>query len=129
MTLFRRKWTLISLLVLVPIGLATKFYTGPVQFWVNNSLGGVLYVVFWSILLYLFAPKLTILKNVVAVFSVTCALEVLQLWHPALLQNIRGSFFGATLLGTTFAWSDFFHYAIGAVLSLLLLAVLRSAER
>jgi hypothetical protein len=52
----------------------------------------------------------------VAVFAVTCALEVLQLWHPAPLEAVRGTFLGRTLLGTTFVWWDFPHYALGCAL-------------
>jgi len=47
------------------------------------------------------------------VFIITCALEVLQLWHPKFLEMIRSSFIGSALIGTTFSWLDFPHYAIG----------------
>jgi hypothetical protein len=126
--LIKRKWTLFSLAVLVPVGLATKTYSGPAQFWVNNSLGGVFYVVFWSLLLSLAMPNLHRVKNVMVVFTATCAIELLQLWHPPVLQLFRSNFIGATVLGTTFTWSDFPHYAAGAFCSFLLLSVLARRE-
>ena len=124
-----RKWTLLSLLLLVPAGLATKQYHGPIRFWVNNSLGGVFYVIFWSLLLSLVAPRLRVLQNVVIVFAATCAVELLQLWHPPVLENFRHTIPGALLLGTTFTWSDFPHYATGALLALVFLPVLSRLER
>jgi hypothetical protein len=47
------------------------------------------------------------------VFIITSALEVLQLWHPKFLEMIRSSFIGSALIGTTFSWLDFPHYAMG----------------
>ena len=127
--LLRKKgWTLLLLGILVPVGLATKRYSGPAQFWVNNSLGGVFYVVFWSLLLSLAMPKLHRIKNVAVVFLATCAIELLQLWRPPLLQLFRSNFIGATVLGTTFTWSDFPHYAAGALCSFLLLSFLVRLE-
>jgi hypothetical protein len=40
------------------------------------------------------------------VLAATCCLEFLQLWHPPLLETLRSHFLGATILGTTFEWSD-----------------------
>jgi hypothetical protein len=42
-----RAWTDASLLVTVPVGVYTKFHQGPAADWVNNSLGGVFYEIFW----------------------------------------------------------------------------------
>jgi hypothetical protein len=116
--------TLAVLLAIVPIGFYSKFYHGPAAEWVNNSLGGVFYVMFWSLFLQLVAPKISIMKNVGAVFTVTCVLEVLQLWHPAFLEKIRCTFIGATLLGTTFVGLDMVYYLIGAVAAAFLIALL-----
>ncbi len=93
-----RAAALASVLLLTPLGLATKAYDGPGSWWVQDYLGGVIYVMFW----------------IAAVLAVTCLLEVLQLWQPPLLQQVRGTFAGRALLGTTFVWWDFPHYAAGA---------------
>jgi hypothetical protein len=99
---------------LVPAGLATKLYAGPLQSWVANSLGGVLYEVFWCLAVLAVAPGADGKRVGAGVFAVTSLLEVLQLWHPPWLQAIRGTFPGAALLGTTFVWSDFAYYAAGS---------------
>jgi hypothetical protein len=104
------------LAVLIPAGIGTKLYTGPAADWVNASLGGVLYVVFWTLLVLLLRPRWPPLRAALGVLLVTCALEVLQLWHPAWLAPVRAGFIGHALLGNTFAWLDFPHYVAGAVL-------------
>ena len=110
----RRAWTGASLLVTVPVGVYTKFYQGPAADWVNNSLGGVFYEIFWCLLVFLIVPKARAWLIALAVLLVTCTLEFMQLWHPAVLTSLRGSFLGATLLGTTFSWSDFPYYFVGS---------------
>jgi len=62
-----------------------------------------------------------VVRVAVAVFAVTSALEVLQLWNPPLLAAVRSIFLGRTLIGTTFGWWDFPHYAAGALLAVVLL--------
>jgi hypothetical protein len=51
------------------------------------------------------------------VLAITCALEVLQLWHPPFLQAIRSTFAGRALIGTTFVWWDFIYYIVAAAVS------------
>ena len=41
-----RRWTGLVLVGLMPLGLYTKVYAGLAAAWVNNSLGGVFYVLF-----------------------------------------------------------------------------------
>ena len=61
-------------------------------------------------------PGVDPVRTATAVFSMTSILEFLQLWHPAFLETIRESFIGRTLIGTTFSWPDFPHYAAGSAL-------------
>jgi hypothetical protein len=121
---FKRKWTLLAVLLITPIGFYSKFYSGPLAEWVNNSLGGILYVVFWSLVFFLFLPKPSPIIIVPVVFVITSALEFLQLWKPPFLQVIRSYFLGATILGTSFVWSDLFYYLTGALLAYVLLRFL-----
>jgi len=109
----RVRWTLISILIIVPLGLYSKFYSGQAENWVNNSLGGVLYVIFWCLFAFLFLSNTKPLKIAAVVFAVTCFLEFLQLWHPTFLEFLRSNFIGRTILGTSFTWSDFPYYLVG----------------
>lgn len=109
----QRHHTLISLCLIVPVGFYSKFYTGPAGKWANDSLGGVFYEIFWCLAIFLFLSREKPWRIALAVFVGTCALEFLQLWHPPFLEFLRSHFIGQTLLGTTFAVSDFPYYVLG----------------
>ncbi len=124
----KRKWTVILIIFLFPTGLATKFYNGPGSAWVHHDLGGLLYVIFWGLVVFLFFPGVAVFKICLWVFLATCGIEFLQLWHPDFLETVRNNFFGRTLLGTTFMWTDFWYYSLGFLLCFLLLKVLKKRE-
>jgi hypothetical protein len=109
-----RKWTLVSLIIVVPICSYTKFYRGPAAAWVNDSLVGVFYEIFWCLIILLFLPKVKPWIVALCVLIVTCILEFMQLWHPPFLELLRSNFIGRTLLGTTFTWTDFPYYFLGS---------------
>lgn len=112
------------LLALIPLGFATKFYTGPFASWVNNSLGGIFYEIFWCLVIFFIYPSLKSHLIALIVFIVTSALEFTQLWHAPFLEQIRESFIGRTLIGTSFTWTDFPYYAIGCVVGYFLLKLI-----
>jgi hypothetical protein len=126
--LARRRWTLFCTVLLVPLGFYTKVYSGPASVWVNNSLGGVLYVLFFSLFFSLLFPSARPCKVAAWVFLGTCSLECLQLWHPPFLESLRSTFLGAALLGSSYSWSDLLHYGIAAGLSVAFLVVLGQKE-
>ena len=125
--IIERRWIFISLIILIPLGFLTKRYQGPFETWVNNSLGGVLYVIFWSLVVFFFYPAAKPHRITGAMFIVTCMIEVLQLWHPPFLEAIRSTRIGVTLLGNSFAWLDFPHYLLGSLLAYLL--IVRMSEK
>ena len=112
--LITHRWTMLSILIVVPIGFASKFYRGPAADLVNNSLGGVWYEIFWCLLLSLFFSDLATWKIALMVLGITCALEVLQLWHARFLETIRATFLGRTIIGNSFVVADSFYYIGGS---------------
>ena len=116
-------------MVVVPLGLASKLYTGPAQFWMRAHAGGVLYVVFWILLALVVWPNLPARVAAIAVLGATCALELLQLWHPPVLVAVRSTFVGHALIGSTFSWWDFPYYVLGSILALLLVRAARTRRR
>lgn len=115
-----RRRVLLSLLVVTPLGFLLKLYAGPGRGWFNNYAAGVLYEIFWClVLLFLWPHRKYMVKIAVGVFVVTSILEVLQLWHPWMLEKIRSTFLGRALVGTTFSWLDFPHYVLGCALGWL----------
>jgi len=117
----QRLFIILLLIVIVPIGFFTKFYSGPAQDWISNSVGGLLYEIFWCLVLYFLFPKTRILLLAMIVFLTTCFLEFIQLWHPSFLEYLRSNFIGRTILGNAFNWMDFPYYIVGSFLGYVLL--------
>ncbi len=122
-------WTLVSLLVIVPVGFYSKFYAGPAANWVNNSLSGIFYEIFWCLLIFLFCSEGKPWIIAASVLVATCLLEFLQLWHPPFLEFMRSYFIGRAVLGTSFAWSDFPYYFVGCGMGWLWLRRLQKVGR
>lgn len=111
---------ILSLCIVTPLGFWCKSYCGAGAWWFGDYGGGVMYEIFWCLVFFLFFYKEShITKIAVSVLVVTCLLETLQLWHPVFLQQVRMTFLGRTLLGTTFVWWDFPYYVLGCVLGWL----------
>ena len=111
---------LFALLVLVPLGLGTKFYHGPGFMWVQLFAGDILYPMFWFVLGMLLFPRTHPLVMSLLVFLFSTAIEFTQLLHSPFLAFLRRSFIGRTLVGTSFVWADIFYYLIGCLLAILL---------
>ena len=112
-----RKRIIFSLLIVTPLGFLFKFYSGPAQWWFNNYGAGLLYVIFWIMVVSFFVTDRRLINRIpILVLVVTCALEVLQLWHPWFLEKVRSTFLGKALIGTTFVWWDFPHYFLGSLI-------------
>ena len=124
----KRIWAVILLLIIAPLGFYTKIYSGLGASWVNDSLGGVFYEIFWCLLVFLFFVNAKTWLIVTSVFIVTCFLEVLQLWHPEFLEIIRSYFIGRTVLGTSFNLYDFIYYFIGSGIGYLILTRLQKLK-
>jgi hypothetical protein len=110
------------LLVLVFItALYTKSYQGEYQYLINNHVGGVLYVLFGSLV---FSAVFQGLKSYIAVllsFTITCLLEFIQYLHlPFMVELTRIKAF-AYLFGTSFDYLDFVYYAVGALMGVVVL--------
>jgi len=121
-----RRRLLAALAILVPLGFATKLYRGAGADLVGGYLGGVFYVVFWIFAVLVARPQWNPVRVAAAVLAATCALELLQLWHPPPLEALRATPLGAVLLGETFAWGDFPCYVAGALLAVALCRLLRA---
>ena len=106
-SLKRRLWTMASLAVVLPLGFLLKFYTGPGQDWLNNSVAGLAYVIFWCLVFFFVWPSRRAITPIVAgVLLVTCVLETLQLWHPPFLPSDLGRARRAVAAQTQFLGAD-----------------------
>ena len=120
----RTLFTLIALLIITPLGFFTKFYTGNASAWVNNSLGGVFYEIFWCLLIYLLFTKIKPIIIAIIVLFTTCALEFTQLWKPQFLEMLRDNFIIRTIIGNSFSWSDFPYYIVGSIAGLAVIVLI-----
>ena len=125
----RTLWILASLAIITPLGFYSKFYNGPAQHWVNNSLSGVFYVIFWCLVGFLFFQKTSPWKIAAIVLLITCLLEFVQLLDHPLLQAARSCSFGRALLGTSFVWSDFPYYFAASGIGWLWITVLKKRAK
>lgn len=122
--------TVVALMVIGPLGLLSKVYDGPGREWVNDSSGDVLSGIFLCLLVALpFRDWKTIRMIPWWVFGVACVIEFSQLWHEPTLVQVRSTVLGRLLLGNTFSWLDFPHYAAGCVLGAIMLRQLRKSDR
>lgn len=109
----------ITLLILIPLGLLTKFYSGSGEGWINNHLGGLFYVAFFTLLVYTlihFWQSTQAWVPAIIALSVTITLEFLQLYTHPILEYLRSSFMGRSLIGSSFNETDFLYYFLGAFL-------------
>jgi hypothetical protein len=97
------------------MGFYTKVYSGQAHTWVNNSLGGFFYVIFWILFVCVLFPRTKPLNIAIWIILVTCAIEFLQLLHPPFLEMLRENFIGRTILGNSFNWGDFPYYFFGSL--------------
>lgn len=107
---------LLSLVFITPLGFYTKIYRGPGSLWAHDHLGGMLYVVFWCMVLVFVFRKTRPWKIALGVLLVTCGLEFLQLWHPLFLEHVRSYQIGKAMFGSFFDWYDFPHYFVGGII-------------
>ncbi len=111
----RRVPLCVALLVVTALGLGTSAYEGPERLWVRDYGSGVLYVMFWILLVLCVRPGLSPGRVAAVVCVLTCLVEFSQLIDTKWLNDIRKTWLGASLLGIGFKWSDLPYYAIGAI--------------
>jgi hypothetical protein len=118
---------LVSLCLVTPLGFLFWYYDGPLKAWFNFYATGIVYEIFWCLVLFSIWPrKENAVRIAAAVLAVTCVLEVLQLWDAAFLEKIRSTFLGMALIGTSFTWWQFPHYVVGSLAGLVWMRMLGS---
>lgn len=109
-----------AVVIITPIGFATKFYHGFGEEWVHLYAGDILYPMFWYFVVMAIVPRLNpfLLAGLNLTFDVLG--EFSQLISTPFLESIRGNFIGRTLIGTGFDANDFIYYVMGNILAVLL---------
>jgi hypothetical protein len=110
----RCRVSLVLLLFLVAVLGYWLRFDAPIAAASRDGVGGAAYVIFFVVAIAIVKPASSAARIALLVLGVTCVLEFLQLWHPLWLEKIRRTFPGRALLGTTFDWTDFPPYFVGA---------------
>lgn len=101
-------------LLTVGLGLATR----PLKH-VWDAGGSALGDALWAVLVYLLLgiafPRLCAWRVAIAATLVAWAVEFSQLWHPAWLNTLRRTTFGALAIGGTFSVGDLCCYTVGTM--------------
>lgn len=117
---------ILLIIILPPLGLLTKTHLGSGYEFVNNYLGGVIYVVFFIVLASLVFPKASPLKMSLIVLCITSLFEFTQLIQIDFLNRLRQSFIIRALIGSVFNIIDFVFYLAGATLGYSILLILKN---
>lgn len=124
-----RSEILIVLVILIPLGLGTKFYYGPFYQWVHNYAGDIFYIFFFLFLFKLFFIQCRSIFLAFYAFLFSTIIEFSQLFNSPLLGKIRSTFIGRTLIGNGFNPADIFYYLVGATLGVLGLVLIKRDNR
>jgi hypothetical protein len=111
-------------IILIPIGLYTKVYSGIGHEFICNRMGGIIYVIFFIVLASLAFPKARPIKLSLIVLGITSLLELSQLIHNDILDDFRTNFIFRALFGNVFNAFDFLYYIIGALVGFGILNIL-----
>ena len=121
MSYLKKQWPiLVVLLVITPLGLATKCYSGAGQQWVHDYAGDILYTMFWYFLCILMFPQTRPAFMSLLVFFFSVFVELSQLSDATQLLWLRQFFVGRTLVGVSFSFTDIGYYYLGSQLALFL---------
>ena len=117
----KKQWPiLVVILLLTPLGFATKFYAGPGRVWVHAYAGDIHYPMFWYFLAVFFIHDARPASLCLLVFFFSTVVEFSQLSNGDMLLWLRHSFLGRTLVGVSFSFVDIFYYYIGSMLAVFL---------
>jgi hypothetical protein len=119
----------IALMTMVFItALYTKDYRGEHQTIINNHIGGILYVLFGSLLFSVVFPRMKLWQVTLLALGITCLLEFIQYFRFPFMVELTKIKAIAYLFGTSFNGYDFIYYALGALLGFAMLLLLSHKE-
>lgn len=116
---------LAGMVCVLPLGYFVRFSKGlhaPLLQDIGGSLAYQILLMFGVAFLF---PRLPLMKCALGVFAFSCGVEFLQLWQAPFIQEIRSTWPGRVILGTTFNRWDFPPYALGCGIGWIVLRFLR----
>jgi hypothetical protein len=123
-----RLFKIILMTLVLVTALYTKEYKGEFQMIINNHIGGILYVLFGSLLFSVIFPGIHSYGAVLLSLGITSLLEFIQYLRLPFMAELTKNKAFAYLFGVSFNPRDFIYYAAGAILSWLLLLALQQKD-
>ena len=120
-----RAFKVILMILVFITALYTKEYKGQHQHIINANIGGILYVLFGSLLFSALFMRLKPFAAVLLSLGITCLLEFLQYLRLPFMVEITRQKAMAYLFGSSFNPVDFIYYGIGGLVALGLLFMLK----
>ena len=110
---------LLAVVMTIVLGLASRSVAYYVPLFVARNAGDAL----WASMIYLgfrfFFTHQSLLLAVLLSMLFSFGIEFSQLYQSPWINEIRGTFLGALVLGKGFLWMDLWRYTIGIILSYL----------
>jgi hypothetical protein len=114
----RSRWVVVACAaVTVALGLGSRELGALLPRFVAEYAGDVLYATLVFFLLAAVVPRWRGAVLASLAFLLSCIVEASQCSEAAWLKAIRARKLGRLILGTTFVWSDFPCYAVGAIVA------------
>ena len=122
----RRIWLVVALLLVIPLGLASRKWGAELPVFIADNAGDAL----WTVAVYLSVAIVFPRWRSVTVGAVALVISFLvefgQLIDVEWLNAVRKTLPGKLLLGAGFLWVDLVRYAVGAVAATVVDGVVRS---
>lgn len=115
---------LVILIIIICIGLYSRGMTG----WITEIID--FKDVVWAMMIYflfrIVFPGWSIMKTAIAGISFSFLVEVSQLYHAHWIDQLRNTFLGGLVLGTSFVWGDLAAYLCGIGFGIIIDYLVRS---
>lgn len=111
---------MIGIMINILLGLSSRKYSHFLQLFIAQNAGDVM----WAMMVYFGFRFLLIRKSLVTAiwlsFSFSFGIELSQLYQAEWINQIRGTFLGALILGKGFLTLDLIRYAAGIIVATIL---------
>jgi hypothetical protein len=110
---------LISSVVVICLGLASRRYADRLPQAVASYAGDTLWALTAFLLLGILFPRWTTLRVALAAMLLAVSVELSQFYRAPWIDHLRRTTAGALILGQGFLWSDLLCYAVGVGLGVV----------
>lgn len=112
----RRIWLILGLLIVIPLGLASRIWGADLPVFISDNAGDALWTVAVYLSLAICLPRWSALKLGCLAIGISFGVEFAQMIDADWLNALRKTLPGRLLLGSGFLWVELIRYAVGAVI-------------